>query len=77
MITKKTILKHFDYRGKIHVIHNGLDKEFKNIQSTKHINKLKKKYNLDKNYKHLLHVGVPYSYKNVEAILKVLNKLPN
>jgi len=72
--TKKTILKHFDYKGKIYVIYNGIDKRFKVLKNKK---ELRKKYKLNENYNYLLHVGVPYLYKNVEPILKVLKKLPN
>ena len=70
--TKNTILKHFDYKGKIHVVQNGLDKIFKRINN---IQDIKKKYNLNKEYKYILHIGHSKPCKNVELILKTLNKL--
>jgi glycosyltransferase involved in cell wall biosynthesis len=75
--TKRTILKHFNYNGKIYVIYNGLDKRFKRINDINEINKIKNKYKLSKEYKYLLHVGHSKPCKNIESILRVLNKLKN
>jgi glycosyltransferase involved in cell wall biosynthesis len=74
--TKKSILKHFHYPGKIWVIPPGIGEKFKKSSDPKQIMNVKERLGLDKSSKYLLHVGLSTPTKNVELILRTLSELP-
>ena len=73
--TKRSIEKHFDYKGNIHVIYNGVDEIYNPIKESENMSLIRKKFNLETNKKYILHVGNSLPYKNVEMILHVLSQM--
>lgn len=75
--TRKDIVNYLSIgENKIKVIYLGVDEAFKEIDDKDILESFKNKYAIPDSKK-LLHVGVNYSYKNIEGILKSLDILNN
>ena len=74
--TKQSILKHFRYEGRIWVIPQGINENFKKIKNPKRIEEVKRDLRMNERYRYLLHVGLSTPTKNVELILRSLANLP-
>ena len=74
--TAKQLREIINYNGNIHVIYNGIDRLFVNITDKTRLIKIKNKYKIiDKNI-YLLHISSSYPTKNIELILRTMDKLP-
>jgi len=74
--TAKQLREIIRYNGNIHVVHNGIDPRFVNITNEARLTEIKNKYKIKNKNIYLLHIGSSYPTKNIELMLRTMNKLP-
>jgi glycosyltransferase involved in cell wall biosynthesis len=74
--TKNDIIHYLHIpREKIHVIHNGIDPNFKILENKKDIRKFRESLRIPNDRKIIIHISAEQVYKNIEGVLHVTNRL--
>lgn len=74
--TKKDIIHYLNIPGeRIHVIHNGIDPNFKILTNKNDIRKFRENYRIPDDRKIIIHISAEHIYKNIEGVLHVTNRL--